>query len=141
MMAKMETTKIHHLITENTDFLEIIRKKGTPGGSYFISNILPLLSGYKNSSFEVHEQTNPPTQNFVTNIMNWKLPYKSTIVVPIRPLKLTKNENEDIIGFLCVDSEKMFAFRKKYDCSMLKGIADGIYNTLNRYKQSKHTKD
>jgi len=126
---KSKELRIAHTLQDNTAFSTAAHsEKG-----FFLSNKLPLLGGYKNTSFELYDEKPYLGLNPFFRIKHWPLPYKSTIVVPITPLKFTKNKS-DIIGFLCVDSPKLGVFRKEYDVDILHGVADGIYNTLIRFK-------
>ena len=68
--------------------------------------------------------------------IHWRKRYNTTIVMPIRYLKLS-NKNEavyDIVGFLCVDAKKAGVFEKKnfnFTIEFLKGISDILYSYLN----------
>ncbi|MDZ7725717.1 MAG: hypothetical protein U5R06_23545 [candidate division KSB1 bacterium] len=79
-----ETFKYSYPISENTAFNSIISEKK----EYFFSNNFdkPSDTIYNNS-----------------NNNDWILPYKSTFVLPIK--KKSKENAEEIFGFLCVDSE------------------------------------
>jgi hypothetical protein len=123
--------KVKHWLASNSDFLQIWRQaeRGVPG--LFFSNNLPLLDNYSNTSFAAHgklPELNMGPLSWFVRLWTWPLPYKSTIVVPICPCGHT--EQELILGFLCVDSPAMWSFRRRHDARMLKGIAEGIYNTL-----------
>lgn len=120
--------KINHSLQINTDFHHIFENFGTPKGDCFFSNRLPLLLNYSNSSFKRYGE---PTTFYPLRLVKWPLPYKSTIVVPICP-KGAKNDSE-LIGYLCVDCKKMFAFKIDYDVDLLKGISDGIFEKMNEF--------
>ncbi len=126
--------KLNHLIDENTDFRFILENIETPRGRFFFSNRLPLLYNYFNTSFPLH--TGSPdnvfhVNNWLLRWWRWPLPYKSTIVVPICPCISKRGPKADLIGFLCVDSPRMFVFKKDYDVDLLRGIADGVYNVIS----------
>lgn len=122
---------IRHSIDKNTAFSVSLNSND----EYFFSNYLPFDQNYENSSFQIygdpHKGRNPISRYF-----KWNLPYKSTIVVPIKPLPRVPVEldnNGDCYGFLCIDSNSLEAFDKKYDPYILKGVADGIYNSFSKF--------
>ena len=43
-------------------------------------------------------------------------------------------KRENVIGFLCVDSPNLGAFRNNYDVELLLGCADGIFNTVKKIR-------
>lgn len=118
---------ISHALDKNTAFSKAFHSNKR----YFLSNRLPFLDGYDNTSFNLYGR--PKGLNPITRMRYWPLPYKSAIVVPITPAKITST-NSDLIGFLCIDSPKMGVFRAEYDVDIMVGVADGIYNTLKRFK-------
>lgn len=77
----------------------------------------------------------------------WQKFYKTTIVAPIRiESQLINNQQQgaskkidtyNILGFLCVDSKKVAAFKKPFGplgVEFVKGIADALYIYLERSK-------
>jgi len=123
-----------HLLAENSDFENIYKNQQTTG--IFISNKLPFINNYKNSSFQTYGE--PVTiksgykypLSLLFRYIRWPLPYCSTICVPIIPAKYDANLDNELIGFLCVDSAKLGVFDIKTDKDFLIGVSDGIYNTL-----------
>jgi hypothetical protein len=70
--------------------------------------------------------------NWLIRQLSWPLQYRSTIVVPLLPLS-ANDQNEDALrGFLCIDSPRMVAFYEQYDVEILKGLADGLYNKIDK---------
>lgn len=128
-----------HYISDNSDFKHIVDNIGTkgPNGKFFFNNNLPGYDFYQNSRLD---STNyPPKNNFflikeVLRRIKWPLPYRSTIVVPIVPLSDDEIDRERILGFFCLDSPKVGAFRKRYDISILRGVADGLHPIFNQLK-------
>ncbi|MBN4080307.1 hypothetical protein JYT31_01450 [Beggiatoa alba] len=117
-----------HLVSANTDFHLI-----TEGHlNYFCDSNLPKYPNYANSSLG---------NNGVQKGQPWKLPYKSSIVWPIRYVytkneteaSTTKDTNEDLFGFLTVDSSSVNAFIEKYDVEMGAALADTLFPLLNAY--------
>ena len=43
---------------------------------------------------------------------------------------------ENLVGFICVDSKNLLTFNKDYDIDLLSGIADGIYQSINILKSN-----
>jgi len=123
---------IKHWIDKNTDFLNIMEKIDEPRKYYFFNNNLPMKPRYQNTSFDIYDNPNIE-RNIVMNYIKWPLPYKSTIVVPICPCN-EPNKNT-LVGFLCLDSANLWAFKKKYDVELLTGLADGIYNLMKEVSE------
>jgi hypothetical protein len=104
-----------HYIEDNTDFKHILENINTPRGEYFFSNQLVFRYNYINSSFKYYGQPDP---NPLLRYIRWPLPYKSTIVVPICNFdnniipKKESRTNPKLVGFFCVDSNKMGVFKK-----------------------------
>lgn len=117
-----------HWLDKNTDFLEIFKKMKSTKEKHFLSNLLPFRYGYLNTSFDVYGEQ--PDNNILFRYWRWPLPYKSTIVVPICPSD--ESTQSALRGFLCVDSPNIGAFKKNYDISLLRGVADGLFNVINK---------
>lgn len=123
---------VDHWIDANTDFASILDKIDHPKSSYFYCNTLPVRSGYQNTSFAVYSSSEQESNPFLS-YWRWPLPYKSTIVVPICPCDEPSTDN--LLGFLCVDSIKLGAFKKNYDIALLSGVADGIFNLMQEISE------
>lgn len=125
-----ELSRISHRIIDNTDFKEILNNIGNPNKQYFFSNNLPGLFNYENSSFAVHGGRLPDNTTPKQRSILWKLPYRSSVIVPICPNLSEEWVKENIIGFLCVDSPETNVFNEKIDKHILMGIADPVYNIM-----------
>lgn len=125
------------IVSNNTDFAEIISsyRDGIFQKSYFFENNLPQLPGYKNSridgTYYNSIKTSIPIYDKYLRSKNWKLPYKSTIVVPIYPNSSDNFAKEKLMGFICIDSPQKNVFDKKYDIDLLSGAADTVYNYMH----------
>lgn len=119
--------KIDHWIDKNTDFYYLFENLGKQSGKYFISNKLPFLHDYQNTSFADYGKPSDSMVPFL-RLWRWPLPYKSTIVVPICSGKLRE---KDLIGFLCVDSKSLGAFKKDYDIDLLQGVSASLFNLMS----------
>jgi hypothetical protein len=133
--VKIDQTSVPHLITENTDFEYIFRKKD----DCFFCNDLAKLEEYKNSSIKLKNHGSciffPRGTSFSDKIEKWPLPYRATFVAPILPIiKETKDEHI-ILGLLCVDCVKPDVFNKELDSHIMIGCADGIYNSFKKLFQ------
>jgi len=120
----VETTS--HLVSLNTDFSEI-----TEGNlDYFYVGDLTKYLNYTNTSMKKHDSMKSE---------KWTLPYKSTIVWPIRYVYIKSEvENgtgthEDLYGFLTLDSSSVNSFIKRYDVQMGALLADSLFPVLNAY--------
>lgn len=127
---------IEHTIAKNTCYQYIITNYFSGNKNHklhFLSNDLPSLEEYENSSFEQY-------QSFVTNHKegsksrrnNWPLEYRSELVVPISPSDSENLKELAILGFLCIDCclERKEVFNEEYDIPMIKGVADGLYGFI-----------
>jgi hypothetical protein len=123
-----------HFADKNTDFTHIHERLGTPTG-HFLSNFLPSIAGYQNSSFASYgrpSQVNWPIIGTILRDATWPLPYKSTVVVPISTER-TEPKYGKLVGYLCVDSRSRGAFRRRYDVEMMFAIAGCLYDVLGQY--------
>lgn len=120
---------VKHIIEKNTDFNNILINLDNRKGKYFFSNNLPARYEYQNTSFEVYGKI-PPDLSYEERYEQWTLPYKSTIITPICPNIAEERTQEKILGFFCVDSEKIDIFNEDYDPNILIGISDAIYNLI-----------
>lgn len=121
------TGTVENWIDKNSDFLHILEKIGSAKGKYFFSNNLPGRKNYRNTSFAAYGE---PPEIRLLRYWRWPLPYKSTVVVPICPSGY--GSSSTLLGFLCVDSPNLGAFKKDHDVDLLQGVADGLFNLLNR---------
>jgi hypothetical protein len=99
---------------------------------YFIGNDLPALSKqgrYLNSSI----------QKYGRNEGSWSLPYRSTMVWPIRRITETPvsggavfTGRQQIIGYLAVDNPEIKVFVERFDFEIGALLADALYMFLDR---------
>ena len=121
---------IEHRIDRNTDFYEIFRNFTKPNGRAFFCNNLPARHDYRNTSFDVYGRGEPKEvpviciRNLARNIQ-WSLPYRSTIVAAIYPLK--PSDDDLLAGFLCIDSKSRNVFWERYDVDLMINLAAAIY--------------
>lgn len=129
-----------HWLDQNSDFASIFANISTPRGRFFISNRLPFLSGYRNTDFEKYGGDPAlswiPFWQYIHRWWRWPLPYKSMLVSPICPGLGSKRVADNLVGFLCVDSPRLFVFKEKFDTEILMGVSDGIYAAVNKYVNS-----
>lgn len=119
-----------HWICGNTDFYRLFSAKNPKTNNYFIENNLPKRHNYKNTSFQMYGEPDG----------KWTLPYKSTIVWPIRRMTLRENhdseqlsDNQDVLGYLCIDSNVKDIFNDSYDIHFGAIVADSLFVFLRRY--------
>ena len=116
------TNEVKHWLQSNTDFREVFENIGNEKGRYFMCNNLTKRIGYQNTSFQTYGEAHSSFKQG-----KWPLPYKSTIVAPIY------SDSEEVLGFLCVDSSEIDAFRKEYDIELITGVANGLYDMVMNY--------
>jgi hypothetical protein len=126
-------TEPKHWIDENSDFLFIINglRAQHKGKTWYLNNWLPLATDYKNTSFEAYGK---PLPHGILRYLYWPLPYRSTIVAPICALETIKRRKnpDSLLGFLCIDSPNVAAFKKSYDLDLVQGLADAVFRTLRQ---------
>lgn len=120
------TDNYAHHVVGNTDFRDLYLNAEK---RIFFCNDLQACGGtYQNSSTQA------------LSAAGQKLPYRSTIVWPIRKLAYAQDKGEidkqDIIGFLCVDSARRKVFRNDYDLEMGAIVADTLFVFLKTYHSS-----
>lgn len=134
-----------HNIESNTDYKSIWY--GTNGCPRFFvcRNLVKLwrANQYNNSSFETYGV--PQTVSFLgmTFVSKWTLPYRSTIVWPIRyvpegatwpALNLQASDKDKtpfVWGFLCVDWGARNAFEEIYAPELGAAFADVVFTLLH----------
>lgn len=110
-----------HYVKDNSDFKELIKDQNH---SVFFRNELPY-KGYVNSSY-TDEQ-----------IEKGEMDYFSTIVWPIRKVLeedagdvTPMMEDQDIIGFFCIDSLEKNIYNREKDVEIGHAYADALYTIL-----------
>jgi hypothetical protein len=129
---------VQHNIFENTCFNEIFHNIDDHNKSHYLNNDLTEDKYYKNSSSKIYGEIPDDCSTVEERRKNWKLPYRSELVVPIAPIDLDNSERrKQFLGYLCVDCNEVDAFHLKYDVAMLKGVADGIFDII-KYTYNKN---
>jgi hypothetical protein len=120
-----DTTKYNetiHTIIGNTPFCYILNNvlKANKNGYHYVNNDIMSTSTYQNTSIDVYT--------------DGILPYKSELVYPIIPMVGEYN----MLGFICIDCNCKNKFTDtKYDIPMIEGVADGLYNILDKWNKIK----
>ncbi|MBD5261378.1 MAG: hypothetical protein HDS38_04520 [Bacteroides sp.] len=121
-------------IDDNTDFKSIFPKLRSSSihNIYYFNNFLPWSCGYKNSHFSSETQKKYyGRMGFFHRVYDWKLPYKSTIVVPLIVEEYPRKR--EIQGFLSIDSTRQWAFSRDHDLPLLIGLAKDITPIIKIY--------
>lgn len=126
--------QIIHWVEENSDFAMILEKFHHGGQRYFLGNRLPFHYGYRNTSFKQYGSDSFSEERAIIRYIRWPLPYRSTIVAPICSLRETAKDR--VVGFLCIDSNRLNVFKRFFDIDLLFGIADGIHRPLEEIAQN-----
>lgn len=118
-----------------SDFQSIVSILNVDNPRYYLSNNIvrdfyqrkymhPLLKDFK-PEYQHHFSG---LENTFCVPKNWPLPFRSTLVVPIRFVPETNSLDDYIYyGFLCVDSVSRNLFDKRYHPEMAAAAADLIY--------------
>lgn len=123
----------HDYFSENTDFAVILEKSYYMpiDQLFYINNFLPLSPYYRNSHFSEHMRKKYYSRfGWIARMYNWELPYKSTLVVP---LVFSDNNRDTIVGFLSLDSPKMWSFSITYDLPIVQSIATAMAPIVFKY--------
>lgn len=155
-------------LSENTCFTDIfLEERMEIQNDFYFNNTIPTTKNYSNSRIVELKKSNgyPPKfwiqwlstdshilGNFLST-MSWKF-YKSTIVVPVFPLKTNefgtksigasvfdskRNSNLKLEAFLCIDSYKINNFNKR-DIDILRGLSAGLYNAARSVNEKRISK-
>lgn len=118
-------------IKDNTDFYAVLHNENKD--NCFYADDLRKIDKKLREVGKKYKNTNP----------NWEDYYIGTIVVPIRlksnllvEAKKYRDEDYDLLGFLCVDSIKADAFTKRQrECNIniMHSFSDAIYVLLGQY--------
>jgi hypothetical protein len=137
-----------HNIEDNTDYANIwYGRNGCP--RFFISTDLKKLwsaGKYKNSSFRVYGEPETISLLGFTFVKKWTLPYKATIVWPIRYMpeaakwpvldiqelaSLPTEKRPFVWGFLCIDCQSRKTFDLVHAPELGAAFADAIFTLLH----------
>lgn len=120
-------------IKDNTDFYDILDKNSETTNSYF----------YQTDLLQYDKDLRKIGKKYKNTTENFEKYYRGTIVAPIRISKrrlhyLQDKQGYDIIGFLCIDSPSVNAFRntavdRENYSNIVKSFAAEIYIILNKY--------
>ena len=120
-------------IKDNTVFYDILDENSTNTNSYF----------YQTDLLQYDKDLKKIGKNYKNTTANFEKYYRGTIVVPIRVSKkrlhyTKEKQGYDIIGFLCVDSPSVNAFRnsnvdRDNYSNIVKSFAAEMYIILNKY--------
>ncbi len=152
-VSSANTHQCTHAIIENTDFEDLWH--GKSGSSrYFLGKNLKKMwrnGKYKNSSFKVYGDPDRVDVLIFSWVTNWRLPYNSTLVWPIRfipdhaywpPTSGTPVASDDprkvphIWGFLCVDANTSKAFRSPQSAELGAAFADALYTLFRQVEMA-----
>lgn len=131
----LQAVGVDHPLVGNTDFLQIFKNPDHPGLNTYLENHLPRRLDYENSSFHVYGEPydwGPRWwQRLIRYTVSWPLPYKSTVVTPIYPLE--PDDEDRLLGYLCVDSRSRGVFDSRYDVPVLRSVAAALHPLLLRW--------
>jgi len=115
-------------LSKNSAFCSLLRGDA----DYYFENNIPRAyksHRYESSSFTTYCQGQ-------TGRPGWVLPYRSTILWPIRKLVLEDQgevhrerliDKHDLLGFLCIDSPSRNVWTSRYDGQIGAAVADFLY--------------
>jgi hypothetical protein len=109
---------VHHIFSNSCYNSILTRLLGNKKDIFYVNNNISEDKNYENTSRPCYKEG--------------KLPYESELVVPIIP-KL-RDDNPNLMGFLCIDCKEKNAFTDKYNIAIAEGIAESIYDLIKRHK-------
>lgn len=133
---------VKHSVDSNTDFCNLWYSINGCSRYYLSNNLRKefLKQQYSNTSFESYGGKPVISHYFVySRVSNWRLPYESTLVVPIRYIK---DFNPPVVegtvsnsqvpgweywGFLCIDSNKKNIFDRRFAPEIAAAFADVLF--------------
>jgi hypothetical protein len=124
-----------HWLLKNTDFRLIFYKRIR----YFFCGNLPNENNYENTKLANGVWINKGDGS----VEPWPLDYKACIVWPIRyvyarsEIDESNKNDQDLYGFLTVDSSSRNTFDRRYDVEMGAAIADALFSVLDMYANIK----
>ncbi|HEY5858040.1 MAG TPA: hypothetical protein VIW24_29435 [Aldersonia sp.] len=121
--AKSDLRDRPDFVDENTDFSEVLNNRKP----YWFSG-------------DIHDGSRPEISNY-SNTSN-VLPYHSVIVWPLRtfevgPAEYPRDGKGNIIGFLCVDSDEIDAFRRDREVEIGWWFVDTLAGTVDQLLKKK----
>lgn len=127
-----------HWLDMNSDFsyLYLNYDDDNKDTSFYHKTKLPIREDYLNTRLRDWPPKKVRLFNSIVRRKLWPLKYKSTLVVPIVPLLADDQNQKALRGFLCVDSPKENCFNIQFDVDILKGISDGLYNTIDELQKT-----
>jgi len=135
----IDKENIEHYLEENSDFSYFFPIMGSNSARHFMCNDLLNYEGYLNSSFKKHNRDKSPHFKYDKSLKaskeeQWPLPYRSVITAPVCPgiASLSDETKDFLVGFLCVDFEKVDILNK-IDAEIVSGYSDGLYESLKYY--------
>jgi len=133
--SRSHHSEVIHYLDKNTDYLSMFKNMRKPEGGTFISNHLAGEPEYINTSFDVYEKKplniDIPIVKNILRSFAWPLPYQSTIGAVIYPFEA--EGEEQLAGFICVDSPARYVFKKRYDLKMLREVSGMLFPMMNRW--------
>lgn len=148
-----DTSGKPHKLEENTDFDDLWYGRNGHTRYYLEQDIVAIWrsGNYKNSSFQVYGQPEAINLWSLSFVKRWPLPYKSTIVWPIRYIphgcqwpdlsdhrkRVGETSRPTIFGFLCIDCRSRNVFDDILHPEIGAAIADILYAAINGFELRK----
>jgi hypothetical protein len=120
-------------LEDNEDFYSIF----SDSKRYCIENDLIPKINYKNTSFKIYG--NPRALNAFQRLcvptLGWTLPYRSTMVFPIRQdeSNALRFAAAGCLGFLAIDSAFKGVFQARFDGPLGASFAEALFHPLSQY--------
>lgn len=116
--------EINHTIIGNSSYTYVLNNVLKGNGEFlYVNNSITATKNYLNTSKEVYP--------------NGTLPYESELVYPLLPAFCmnSRQENQVIAGFLCIDSDKRNCFpHTEYIQEVMRIASNQIFNVINSWK-------
>lgn len=151
-LCHIQDKEEHHL-DDNTDFYNLWYSLYGCSRYFYCDNLINLYktNKYKNSSFKILGKPDIiPFFSYFSYVKKWRLPYKSTIVLPVRyfsEFKPPEKPDERCInphkrdyphwkfwGFLCIDCNSRKIFDSEFSPELGAAFSDILYIYLTQTK-------
>jgi hypothetical protein len=109
-----------HTVIGNSPFQRII-------ANYMHNNFNKLY--YVNNRIKKSDYQSTSIGTYASSLED--LPYESELVVPITPFySFQQNNKPHLLGFICIDCDRVDGFNEKYDPEILQGISESICDVV-----------
>jgi hypothetical protein len=142
-----------HPLENNSDFSDLWYGRNGCLRYFFCNNLLWMFKThrYRNTSFDSYGEPIVRSVLGWSWVANWHLPYRATIIWPIRHISNYEywppakghgpppDQAPHIWGFLCVDCNSRYVFDERYAPELGAGFSDALYTMFSTARRQQAT--